>query len=129
MFRAVGLRTHFQQEITARRRYPLARTASAKLAFVLLQNDSLSASFRRDGLGRDALSAQQNHSEQLDRMGHRRLSLGRRLYAEALDAGSAYACQSCEVFLWVLGNAEATQKRYRGANRSDHYPFSAEVFS
>ena len=43
MFRAIGLLTDLQQEITAGRGPILARTASAKFAFVLLQDNSFSA--------------------------------------------------------------------------------------
>jgi hypothetical protein len=37
-------------------RYAFARTACAKFALILLQNDSLSNFFRRGGLGRDVMS-------------------------------------------------------------------------
>jgi hypothetical protein len=35
-------------------------------------------------------------------------SLGRRLYADALDVANDHACQSCEDFGWVVGNSEVT---------------------
>ena len=68
MLRTVGLRTDLQHEITAGRSY-FAGTPSAKFTLVVLQNDSFSASLRTNGLGRDALSKQQNHNEQLESIG------------------------------------------------------------
>src|SRR5260370_33949292 len=93
MLRTVGLRTDLQHEIAAGRSL-FAGTPSAKFTLVLLQDNSFSASPRTNGLGRDALSKQQNHNEQLESIGHGDSPQG----ADYIDRFCDWKLHICEYF-------------------------------